>query len=129
MTLEQIKNMSAAEVAEHLTEYQKYRRGEPPYAYGSDNHPFTPRELGDIINRSIELLKKITMDKIIEERYLIFGYDDDMERWACATFANTYGEAVKKMDSFKDSDKSFNRNLKYQIVKETTNQKVVYDEL
>lgn len=59
MTLEQIKTMSAAKVAKHLAEYQKWRRGEPPYAYGCDNHPFTPKELGDIINRAIELLKEI----------------------------------------------------------------------
>lgn len=56
MTPEQIKTMSAAKVAKCLQEYQKWRRGEPPYAYGSDNHPFTPCELGDIINRAIELL-------------------------------------------------------------------------
>lgn len=59
MTLEEIKAMSAAKVAEHLTEYQKYRRGEPPYCYGGDNHPFTPRELGDIINRAVEILKEV----------------------------------------------------------------------
>ena len=59
MTLEEIKAMSAAEVAEQLVEYQKYRRGEPPYDYGTDKQPFTPRELGDIINRAIELLKEV----------------------------------------------------------------------
>ncbi len=62
MTLEEIKTMSAAEVAKHLAEYQKYRRGEPPYSYGGDNHPFTPRELGDIINRAVELLKEKNND-------------------------------------------------------------------
>lgn len=34
MTLEQIKAMSAAEVAEALIEYNKWRRGDPPYKYG-----------------------------------------------------------------------------------------------
>lgn len=58
MTPEEIKAMPAAEVAEALVEYQKYRRGESPYQYGTDNMPFTPRELGDIINRAIELLKE-----------------------------------------------------------------------
>lgn len=59
MTPEEIKAMSAAKVAECLVEYQKYRRGEPPYAYGGDNHPFTPMELGDIINRAVEILKEV----------------------------------------------------------------------
>lgn len=60
MTLEQVKAMSSEEVAEQLVEYQKYRRGESPYDYGITPHrqPFTPRELGDIINRAIELLKE-----------------------------------------------------------------------
>lgn len=59
MTLEQIKAMPAAEVAKHLVEYQKLRRGESPYQYGADNQPFTPRELGDIINRAVEILKEV----------------------------------------------------------------------
>lgn len=58
MTLEEIKAMSAAEVAKHLVEYQKYRRGESPYDYGITPHrqPFTPYELGAIIDRAAELL-------------------------------------------------------------------------
>jgi hypothetical protein len=59
MTLEEIKAMSAADVAKHLIEFQKWRRGEPPYGYGGDNQPFTPRELGDIINRAVEILKEV----------------------------------------------------------------------
>jgi hypothetical protein len=59
MTLEQIKAMSAAEVAKHLQEFQKYRRGAPPYDYGITPHrqPFTGKELGAIIDRAIELLE------------------------------------------------------------------------
>ena len=59
MTLEQIKAMSAQEIAKQLIEYQKWRRGESPYPYGADNAPFTPRELGDIINRAIEILEEV----------------------------------------------------------------------
>jgi hypothetical protein len=60
MTLEQIKTMSSAEVAKQLVEYQKYRRGEPPYDYGVTPHrqPFTPKELGAIIDRAVEILKE-----------------------------------------------------------------------
>lgn len=60
MTSEEIKAMSAAEVAKHLAEYQKYRRGESPYNYGliPHPHPFTPYELGAIIDRAVELLKE-----------------------------------------------------------------------
>lgn len=58
MTIEQIKTMSAAKVARQLQEFQKYRRGEPPYDYGVVPHrqPFTPYELGAIIDRAVELL-------------------------------------------------------------------------
>lgn len=73
--------------------------------------------------------RRKAMVEIIEERYLIFGYDGDTERWACSIFADTYSEAVKKMNSLKDSYKSSNQNFKYQIVKETKNQEVVYNEL
>jgi hypothetical protein len=60
MTNGEIKAMPAAVVAEHLVEYQKYRRGEPPYDYGIVPHrqPFTAKELGAIIDRAIELLKE-----------------------------------------------------------------------
>ena len=60
MTLEEINEMSAVKVAAHLVEYQKWRRGEPPYDYGlvSRPHPFAPYELGAIIGRAVELLKE-----------------------------------------------------------------------
>jgi hypothetical protein len=60
MTIDEIKTMSAAKVAKQLQEYQKYRRGEPPYDYGITPHrqPFTPYELGAIIDRAVELLKE-----------------------------------------------------------------------
>lgn len=58
MTTEEIKTMSAAKVAECLQEYQKYRRGVPPYDYGTcGDLPFTGIELGMIIDRAVELLK------------------------------------------------------------------------
>ena len=60
MTLDEIKEMSAAEVAKHLVEYQKWRRGEPPYNYGlTPKHPFTPYELGAIIDRAVKILKGV----------------------------------------------------------------------
>lgn len=61
MTPEQIKTMSAADVATHLAEHQKYRRGEPPYDYGITSHrqPFSAKELGAIIDRAVEILKEV----------------------------------------------------------------------
>lgn len=58
MTIEQIKTMSAAEIAKQLQEHQKWRRGVPPYEYGGYNMPFRPHELGAIIDRAVELLKE-----------------------------------------------------------------------
>lgn len=58
LTLEEINSAPATKVAEWLAEYNKWRRSEPPYAWGGDKMPFTPRELGDIINRAVELLCK-----------------------------------------------------------------------
>lgn len=61
MTLEEIKAMSAKEIAKHLVEYQKWRRGESPYDYGlvPKEHPFTPYELSAIIDRAVEILKEV----------------------------------------------------------------------
>lgn len=68
MTLEEIKAMSAAEVAKHLVEYQAYRRGESPYDYGIIPHrqPFSAIEFGAIIDRAVELLngQKTKLEKI-----------------------------------------------------------------
>ena len=58
LTSEEINTAPATKVAEWLAEYNKWRRGEPPYAYGGDKMPFAPSELGDIINRAVELLNK-----------------------------------------------------------------------
>ena len=58
MTIDEIKTMSAAEVANQMQEYQKWRRGEPPYEYGGYNMPFRQHELGAIIDRAVELLKE-----------------------------------------------------------------------
>ena len=67
MTIEQIKAMSAAEVAKHLVEHNKWRRGEPPYNYGlvPKQHPFTPYELGAIIDRAAEILKEVVYNEPI----------------------------------------------------------------
>ena len=59
MTIDEIKAMSAAEVAKQLQEHQKWRRGEPPYEYGGYNMPFRPHELCAIIDRAVELLKEV----------------------------------------------------------------------
>jgi hypothetical protein len=53
MTLEQIKAMSAADDAEHLAEYNKYRRGRIAV------RPVRPREFGAIIDRAVEILKEM----------------------------------------------------------------------
>lgn len=61
MTPEEIKAMSAAKIAKYLVEYQKWRRGEPPYDYvviPSHRQPFSAKELGAIIDRAVELLKE-----------------------------------------------------------------------
>ena len=59
MTVDEIKAMSAAEIAKQLQENQKWRRDEPPYEYGGYNMPFRPHELGAIIDRAVELLKEV----------------------------------------------------------------------
>jgi hypothetical protein len=58
LTLEEINSAPATKVAEWLAEYNKWRRGEPPYSWGGDKMPFTPSELGAIITRAVELLGK-----------------------------------------------------------------------
>lgn len=58
LTLEEINSAPATKVAEWLTEYNKWRRGEPPYAWGGNKMPFMPSELGAIITRAVELLNK-----------------------------------------------------------------------
>lgn len=62
MTIEQIKTMSAAEIAKQLQEHQKWRSGVPPYEYGGYNMPFRPHELGAIIDRAVELLAEAHND-------------------------------------------------------------------
>lgn len=61
MTPEQIKAMSAAEVAEALVEYNKWRRGDSPYKYGMDPRrmPFSTKQFGAIIDRAVEILKEV----------------------------------------------------------------------
>ena len=68
MTVDEIKTMSAAEVAKQLQEHQKWRRGEPPYEYGGYNMPFRPHELGAIIDRAVEILSKASGEKKDSQR-------------------------------------------------------------
>ena len=49
MTIDEIKAMSAAEVAKQLQEHQKWRRGEPPYEYGGYNMPFDRTSLARLL--------------------------------------------------------------------------------
>jgi hypothetical protein len=55
-----IREATPAQIAEWLKVYQSWRRGESPYDYGLIPlpDPFTPYELGEIIDRAIELLKE-----------------------------------------------------------------------
>ena len=58
MTLEEIKSMSAAEVAKQLQEHQKWRRGIGKYRMVGAPSPYDPYDLGAIIDRAIKLLKE-----------------------------------------------------------------------
>lgn len=58
MTPEKIKTMPAAKVAELITECNKWRNGEPPYNYGWNKPPLTPREFDAILDRAVELLNE-----------------------------------------------------------------------
>jgi hypothetical protein len=57
MTPEEIRTMSAAKVAKHLAEHNKWRRGKGKYAKACSLSPHEPHELGAIIDRAVELLK------------------------------------------------------------------------
>lgn len=58
--IDAIRKASPVQIAELLKDYQAWRREESPYDYGLVPHPdpFTPHELGMIIDRAIELLKE-----------------------------------------------------------------------
>ena len=60
MTNEQIKEMSPAEVAKALAEYNKWRRGDLPYKSGMDPRrmPYSTKEFGAIVDRAVEILKE-----------------------------------------------------------------------
>lgn len=58
MTIEEIKTMSAAEVAKHLAEHNKWRRGIGKYGKAGAKSPHAPYELGMLIERAVELLKE-----------------------------------------------------------------------
>lgn len=59
MTLEQIKAMSAAEVAKHLVEHNKWRRGEGKYDKPYSGMPYSAQAVGAIIDRAVEVLKGV----------------------------------------------------------------------
>ena len=59
MTLEQIKAMSAAEVAKHLAEHQKWYRGVGKYRKTGAPSPHDPYDLAKIIDRAVEILKEV----------------------------------------------------------------------
>lgn len=52
----EIKNASPAQVAEALSEYNKWRRGLPPYE-GPNTLTLSAHELGLYLDRAIHLLK------------------------------------------------------------------------
>lgn len=66
MTPEQIKAMSAAEIAESLTEHNKWRRGEGEYDKPYSGMPYSAQAVGAIIDRAVELLneQKATIEQI-----------------------------------------------------------------
>ena len=56
------KLRSASTIARNLAEFNRWRRGRGKYAWNADpiknvNLPFSPTELGEIIDRAVELLK------------------------------------------------------------------------
>jgi hypothetical protein len=58
MTPEQIKTMSAAKVAKHLAEHNKWRRGEGKYEKIYSGMPYSAQVVGALIDRAVELLKE-----------------------------------------------------------------------
>lgn len=50
--------MEVKEIVNILTEMQKWRRAEEPYAYEQRSMPFTPAEYGEALDAAIELLKE-----------------------------------------------------------------------
>lgn len=127
MTPDEIKAMSAAEVAEQLQEYQKYRRGEPPYDYGITPHrqPFTPYELGAIIDRAVEILKGEILQ---DSEYFFVQWYNQYNKMLGESECTSYEAAKERMKDYKSCDKNLGRYFKYRIVRETTKREVVYDE-
>lgn len=59
MTIDEIKTMSAAKVAKHLAEHNKWRRAKGRYSKACSRSPHEPHELGAIIDRAVEILKEV----------------------------------------------------------------------
>ena len=49
--------MTDAEIADKLENYNRWRRGEPPFEEGGCKPPFEPKELGLIIDEAITRLR------------------------------------------------------------------------
>lgn len=59
MTPEEIKTMSATDVAKHLAEHNKWRRGEGEYDKPYSGMPYSAQAVGAIIDRAVEILKGV----------------------------------------------------------------------
>jgi hypothetical protein len=59
MTPEEIKTMSAAKVAKHLVEHNKWRRGEGKYEKIYSGMPYSAQVVGALIDRAVEILKEV----------------------------------------------------------------------
>lgn len=53
------EQMTATEVADILTEHNKWRRGQGEYAEAGAKCNITPKELGTAIDRAVEILRNI----------------------------------------------------------------------
>jgi hypothetical protein len=72
MTLEEIKAMPAAVVAEHLVEHNKWRRGEGKYEKIYSGMPYSAQVVGALIDRAVEILKSVALSyhqEKLKERY------------------------------------------------------------
>jgi hypothetical protein len=59
MTLEEIKAMSAADVAKALAEHNRWRRGEGEYEKIYSGMPYSAQAVGALIDRAVEILKGV----------------------------------------------------------------------
>lgn len=62
------------------------------------------------------------------ESYILLWWDKYYERWQ-TTHKKSYKEAISRLNEWKKLDKKNGDITRFRIVKETTKQEVVYDEL